>query len=162
MKPALFASVLITAICSFPAGSFAGVTKLAAADRQHLLQAKDAPLVTAMREIPAEVVEACAAASSGGGFQLADAGQPFQVTDVVTDKDLPAKRLIWAARIPGYMVVHYESGGIAHLYHVMVVALDSAKKAHVVWAAGAKPMKSYAEFREALTSGKLDDSIPWH
>lgn len=162
MKRALFALVLISVIYGFSTDALAGVAKLAAADRQHLLQAKDAPLVTTMHEIPKEVVEACAAASSGGGFQFADAGQPFQVTDVVTEKDLPAKRLIWAARIPGYMVVHYESGGIAHVYHVMVVSLDSAKKAHVVWAAGAKPMKSYAEFREALTAGKLDDSIPWH
>jgi hypothetical protein len=105
--------------------------------------------------------KACAAASSGGGFELADAGQPFQVTDVVTDKKLPGKRLIWAARLPGYMVVHYETGGIAHSYHVMVVAIDSAKKAHVVWAAAAKPMKSYAEFREALVAGKLDDTLPY-
>jgi hypothetical protein len=106
------------------------------------------------------VVKACAAASSGGGFELVDAGQPFQVTDVITNEKLPGKRLIWAARIPGYMVVHYESGGIAHVYHLMVVALDPPKEAHVVWTAWAKPMKSYAEFRAALIAGKLNDSLP--
>ncbi|EDY16811.1 hypothetical protein CfE428DRAFT_5620 [Chthoniobacter flavus Ellin428] len=158
MKRALGVFIVSIVLAGLPmVSSSADTAKLPAADREHLLQAKDPPLVTTMHEIPAEVVEACAAASSGGGFELADAGQPFQATDVIIGKPLPGKRLIWAARLPGYMVVHYESGGIAHLYHVMVVALDSSKKkVHVVWAAGARPMKSYAEFRETLATGKLD------
>jgi len=161
MKRALWVYIVSAALAGLPVVSSAGVTKLAAADRQHLLQVKDAPLVTTMHQIPAEVVAACAAASSGGGFELADAGQPFQATDVITEKNLPGKRLIWAARLPGYMVVHYERGGIAHSFHVMVVALDSSRKAHVVWAAAARLMKSYAEFREALVGGKLDDTFPY-
>lgn len=162
MKHALRFLSLAAFFASMTPISLADVTKLAAGDRQQLLKASDAPLVTKMREIPEEVVKACAAASSGGGFELADAGQPFQVTDVITNEKLPGKRLDWAARIPGYMIVHYETGGIAHSYHVMVVALDSGKKAHVVWAALAKPLKSYAEFRAALIAGKLDDSFPYH
>jgi hypothetical protein len=162
MKQVLQFLALSAVFVGMTAISFADVTKLAAAEREKLLKASDAPLVTKMREIPEEVVKACAAASSGGGFELADAGQPFQVTDVISNEKLPGKRLDWAARIPGYMIVHYETGGIAHSYHVMVVALDSGKKAHVVWAALAKPLKSYAEFREALIAGKLDDSFPYH
>jgi len=162
MKQALCSLASAVLFASTSATALAQVTKLAAADREKLLKATDAPLVTTMHEIPAEVVKACAAASSGGGFELADAGKPFQVTDVITDEKLPGKRLDWAARIPGYMIVHYETGGIAHAYHVMVVALDPEKKAHVVWAALAKPMKSYAEFRAALIAEKLDDRLPYH
>jgi hypothetical protein len=162
MKQALCSLASAVLFASTSATTLAQVTKLAAADREKLLKATDAPLVTTMHEIPAEVVKACAAASSGGGFELADAGKPFQVTDVITDEKLPGKRLDWAARIPGYMIVHYETGGIAHAYHVMVVALDLEKKAHVVWAALAKPMKSYAEFRAALIAEKLDDRLPYH
>jgi hypothetical protein len=162
MKRAFRLLALVALFAMTTAISLADVTKLAAGDRDKLLKASDAPLVTTMREIPAEVVAACAAASSGGGFALADAGQPFQVTDVISNEKLPGKRLDWAARIPGYMIVHYETGGIAHMYHVMVVALDAGKKAHVVWAAGTKPLKSYAEFRAALIAEKLDDSLPYH
>lgn len=162
MKHALRFLALAAFFAGMTAISSADVTKLAPADREKLLKAADAPLVTKMREIPEEVVKACAAASSGGGFELADAGQPFQVTDVISNEKLPGKRLDWAARLPGYMIVHYETGGIAHSYHVMVVALDPGKKAHVVWAALAKPLKSYAEFRAALVAGKLDDSFPYH
>jgi len=162
MKQAFRSLASTFVFASISATTLAQVTKLAAGDREKLLKATDAPLVTTMHEIPAEVIKACAAASSGGGFELADAGKPFQVTDVITDEKLPGKRLDWAARIPGYMIVHYETGGIAHAYHVMVVALEPDKKAHVVWAAMAKPMKSYAEFRAALIAGKLDDRIPYH
>jgi len=37
--------------------------------------------------------------------------------------------LIWAVIIPGYVVIHYESGGYAHSFQVVVVAVDSSKKA---------------------------------
>jgi hypothetical protein len=162
MKQAFCFLALAVVFASLSTTALAQVTKLAAADREKLLKAADAPLVLTMHEIPPEVVKACAAASSGGGFELADAGKPFQVTDVITDEKLPGKRLDWAARIPGYMVVHYEIGGVAHAYHVMVVALDPDKKAHVVWAALTKPLKSYPEFRAALIAGELDDQFPYH
>lgn len=92
MKHALRFLALAAFFAGMTAISSADVTKLAPADREKLLKAADAPLVTKMREIPEEVVKACAAASSGGGFELADAGQPFQVTDVISNEKLPGKR----------------------------------------------------------------------
>ena len=144
----------------------AKVLKLDAADRKHLVEAQDPPLVLTMREIPEEVVHACAAVSSGKEFRLADAGQPFQVTDVISNEKLLSKRLIWGARLPGYFVVHYESGGIAHGFHVLVVAVDASKKARVVWSAmvasAVAPLKTYGAFREALGAGKLDDALNYN
>jgi hypothetical protein len=114
-----------------------------------------------MRQIPEEVVRACATVTASRDFELADPGQPFQVTDVITDKGLPWGRLMCAARIPGYYVVHYERGGIARSYHVLVVALSPPERARVTWAAAAIPLKNYGEFRSALKSWKLDDSLDY-
>jgi hypothetical protein len=165
MRRALFLLVLLAAILGGAVTVSAKVTKLDAADRKRLMEAQGPALVLTMREIPEEVVRACAAETIGKEFRLADAGQPFQVTDVISNEKLLSKRLIWGARLPGYFVVHYEHGGYAHTYHVLVVAVDGAEKARVVWsglvASAVAPLKSYGAFREALAAGKLDDTVSY-
>jgi hypothetical protein len=85
----------------------------------------------------------------------------FQVTDAIGDNSLPWRRLNWAARISRYYVVHYERGGRGHSYHVLLVASVPPERARVTWAAAAIPLKNYAEFRSALKSSKLDDSLEY-
>jgi hypothetical protein len=57
--------------------------------------------------------------------------------------------------------VHYESGGIAHSYHVLVVRVDHhPRSAHVVWSAAAISMKSSDDFVHARRGSKFDDALP--
>jgi len=61
-----------------------------------------------------------------------------------------------------YYVIHYERGGIAHSFHILVAKLaktDSEPKA--VWRALGGPFKDYATFLDALLSGKLDDRLDY-
>jgi hypothetical protein len=99
---------------------------------------------------------------TGGKVGLADPGQRWNPTDVVIDPTLPGKRLVWATVGREYYVVHYERGGIAHTYHILVATLakDDAKP-KVVWRAVGRPFKDYAVFLEALRSGKLDDRLDY-
>jgi len=156
----------MTALAATSVVSVAAVTKLAPDDRRRLLEAHDVRLLRTMRQIPEKVVRACASVSASRDFRLADAGRPFEATDVIRKESLPRKRLIWAALLPGYAIVHYESGGYALSYHVLVVSFDPPKTARVVWAAaawaaGAVPFKDYGEFVAALRSGTLDDTLPY-
>jgi hypothetical protein len=151
-------AIAIFAAAILPFAARAETTKLEPADRKHILAAKEVTPLKTMHEIPAEVIRACKGAGGYGDFQLADPGQPFQATDVITAKNLPSRRLIWAVSFPGYVVVHYESGGIAHMFHVLVVAVDASKKAHVLWGTDTWPgtAKSFEEFQAELEFGKLD------
>src|SRR4051794_40399830 len=80
--------------------------------------------------------------------------------DSITDPSLPAKRLIWGAIGGEYYIVHYERGGIAHTYHMLVATLvNNDAKPNVVWRAVGGPFKNYAVFLDALRSGKLDDRL---
>ena len=91
---------------------------------------------------------------------MAEPGQEFQVTDVEMKPNLQRRRLIWAARIPGHYVVHYEMGGRGHSYHVLLVECDENQKiAKVVWSAVGITLKDYAQFVRELKSGKLDDQL---
>ena len=44
----------------------------------------------------------------------------WQVTDVPGNRDLPGRRFILGAHVGNQLLVWYESGGVAHMYHVAV------------------------------------------
>jgi hypothetical protein len=59
-------------------------------------------------------------------------------------------------------VVHYERGGIAHSFRILVARLTKDDvKPKVVWRAVGGPLKDYAAFLDALRSGKLDDRLDY-
>jgi hypothetical protein len=88
--------------------------------------------------------------------RLAEPGQKWNATDAIIDPTLPGKRLIWAAVGGEYYVVHYERGGIAHTFHVLVAKLtQNDAKPKVVLRAVGGPLKDYAAFLVALRSGKF-------
>ena len=136
---------------------FADVTKLPAEDRKALLNASRFHEVHATTNLPPAILALC---DGGGDGKLAEPGQKWNATDVITDPTLPGKRLIWAAIGDSYYVVHYERGGIDHSFHILVAKLtkDDAKP-KVVWRAVGGPFKDYAAFVDALRSGKLDDRL---
>jgi len=70
--------------------------------------------------------------------------------------------LIWAVTDGDYYVVHYERGGYAHSFHVLVVKLkDGDSKPVFVWRGVGESLKDYAAFLDALQSGKLDDRLDY-
>jgi hypothetical protein len=105
--------------------------------------------------LPAAIVKLCAEDS-----HIADPGQNWNATDSIMDPTLPGKRLIWGAIGGEYYVVHYERGGIAHTFHILVARLmKNDAKPKVVWTGVGGPLKDYAAFLDALRSGKLDDRL---
>jgi hypothetical protein len=136
----------------------ADVTKLSIEDRRMLQDLSRFHEVHSTHDLPSAIVELCA--KDG---HIADPGQNWNATDAIMDPTLPAKRLIWAAIGGEYYVVHYERGGIAHTFHILVGKLTKADaKPKVVWTAVGGPLKDYAAFLDALRSGKLDDRLNWN
>jgi hypothetical protein len=153
----ILASLLLT-LAATQAVCCAGVTKLRAEDRKVLEDAARFREVHTSTNLPALVRLFCA----DGNGRLAEPGQKWQVTDVIKDKALPRKRLIWAATEGGLYVVHYESGGIGHGYHVLVARLKQQDtKAEVVWHAVGKRLKDYRAFLDALALNTLDDELDY-
>jgi hypothetical protein len=147
----LFAVAIPTLCC-------ADVTKLSPEDRKILQDVPAFHEVHSTGDLPPAVVTLCA----GDKTNIADPGGKWNATDVVIDATLPSKRLIWAAVGGEYYVVHYERGGIAHSYHILVAKLAKAQsKPKEVWSAMGGPFKDYAAFVGALRSGKLDDRLDY-
>jgi hypothetical protein len=133
------------------------VTKLPAEDRRALQNSSRFHEVHSTGDLPAAIVALCA-----DDGRLAEPGQKWNATDAITDPTLPGKRLIWAAVDGEYYVVHYERGGIAHTFYVLVATLTKNNtKPKVIWRGVAGPLKDYAAFLIALRNGKLDDRLDY-
>jgi hypothetical protein len=91
----------------------------------------------------------------------ADPGQPWQETDVVMNRKLRSTRLVWGASNGDSYVIHYERGGIAHGYHVLVATWKKGdREAKVAWHAVVTKFEPFADaksFVAALGGDKLDD-----
>jgi hypothetical protein len=137
---------------------YADVTKPPADDRKALQDSSLFHEVHSTSGLPPTIVTLCA----GDTDKLAEPGEKWNATDAITDPTLPGKRLIWAAVGGDYCVVHYERGGIAHTFHILVAKLaKNDAKPKVVWQAVGGPFKDYAAFLDALRSGKLDDRLEY-
>jgi hypothetical protein len=133
------------------------VTKLPAEDRRALQDSSRFHEVHSTGDLPAATVALCA-----DDGRLAEPGQKWNATDAITDPTLPGKRLVWATVGSECYVVHYERGGIAHTFHVLVATLTkNSTKPKVIWRGVGGPLKDYAAFLIALRNGKLDDRLDY-
>lgn len=120
-------------------------------DRQVLKDATQFRVVASVWALPAPIVDLCA-----GDGRLAEPGQKWEATDVITDRSLATKRLVWAVVANDYYVVHYERGGRGHSFHVLVATLVNGQSS-VPWRGVGPSLKDYAAFLDALRSGTLED-----
>lgn len=147
----LLFAIAIPSFCS------ADVTRLSTEDRRALQDSSGFHEVHSTSDLPPAIVALCAEDS-----RLAEPGQKWNATDVITDPTLPGKRLIWAAVGGAYYVVHYERGGIAHSFHILVAKLTKSNtKPKLIWRAVGQPLKDYATFLIALRNEKLDDRLDY-
>lgn len=149
----LLSAAAIQSLC------YADVTKVPAEDRKVLQDSARFHEVHSTSALPSAILSLC---DGGGDGKLAEPGQKWNATCVITDPSLPGKRLIWAAVGGEYYVVHYERGGIDHSFHILVAKLTKVDaKPRVVWRAVGAPLKDYAAFLDALRSGKLHNSLDY-
>jgi len=140
MKHITFCTVFMVVVQSL---CCADVTKLSAEDRKVLQDSSSFREVHSTSDLPSPIVAVCA----GDKNKLAEPGGKWNATDSIIDPTLPGKRLIWVAIGRDYYVVHYERGGIAHTFHVLIAKLAKGEeKPKVAWSAVGGPFKDYAAF----------------
>ena len=149
---------LLVVIAAMQTVCWAAVTKLRPEDRKALEDTPQFKEVHATTNLPPQVLSFCADRHG----RIAEPGQKWQVTDVVLHDTLPRKRLIWGAIGGGLYVVHYESGGMGHGYHVLVARFKpDDKKAEVVWHAVGNELKEYGALLDAIKGNTLRDELDY-
>lgn len=112
-------------------------------------------IVTAVRGLPLGVREELQRMFGSTAMAIADPGERFQVTDVITEPGLPIRRLSVAGCSQDHCLVYYERGGIAHTWHA--VLLHWTPEGTRVEAGGTAPsgLRTIDDLRNAVLSGAL-------
>ncbi len=85
---------------------------------------------------------------------MADPGEEFQLTDVISDFSLPSRRLIFAGVAQDRAFVHYEQGGICLSFIVEFFRTESPDTAVGVWRGRCnEPARSLDDLRRRIQRG---------
>jgi hypothetical protein len=145
MTSLMLAPLLLTSLAGSPPPS-----RNHLADQLHaLLAGKTLAPVASVGALPPAVRSELARLFQEPELVMADPEQPFQVTDVVITPNLPGRRLRFAGKSGDLVVVHYEEGGFAHSY-MLVVFRSSPTGTHAVWSASTKgPIPRLDDLKDA-------------
>ena len=129
--------------------------KLSASDRARLLEERTFHLLPPSTPLPAAAASFCSDANG----RLAMPGARWAPTDVLSQGGaLPSRRLIWAASNQRFLVIHYEQGGFAHTYGVVVLGISSDGTAYeLAWRVFSPWLKDYTNFTRALAANELQE-----
>ena len=117
-------------------------------------------IVTSIRGLPLGVRDELQT-MFGGSLDIAEAGTPFQVTDVVVDPKLPRRRLVAAGCSIDHCLVYYERGGIAHSWHAALFHWTPAATKLEFGGVAPSGLKSIDEVRSGVLSGAIKRSASW-
>jgi hypothetical protein len=136
-------------------------TRLSPAQREHVLDGQFNE-VTKTEAMPVNVRRAFAKITGEPSFALSNPGQKYQATDVVVDRDLPRRRLVFAGVRGDDWLVHYELGGIGHSYCVLLFKVDSQNRLQFMWGgAGSHGAKDLDQLRKMVADGEFADEIQY-
>ena len=124
---------------------------------QHILT-DQFTILTSVSTIPDRVLDRFRQLTKNDGVLLAEPGAYFQVTDVIVNSELPGRRLIFAGASKEYCFIHYEMGGIAHTYFVILFRL-AGDGATFEWGARSDhAFRDLGELRKAIAEKRLSEN----
>ena len=154
--------VLVLALLSIHLPSLASVTKLSPETKAYLLRENAFGEISSVKDIPASVLAKFAEIAKDPNIKIANPGEKFQATDVIYEKGLPSRRLIWGGLSKEYCVVHYEQGGYAHSFRVILLR-RSGNDATFLWGGAILDrIKNLLDFRNLLKEDVLDDTLDYY
>lgn len=118
-------------------------------------------LVTSIRGLPLGVREELQTLFRSNFLDIADPGAAFRATDVISDPNLPTRRLAMAACSIDHCVVYYERGGIAHTWQVMLLHWTPAATRFEWGGIAPSGLRTIDDLRKAVLSGAISASSSW-
>jgi hypothetical protein len=121
---------------------------MSTAERREFLNA-DYRIVRKVADLPAGIRKLYTPKSKSR-VAIADPGEKFQETDVITSPDLPWRRLIFAGIAQDRAFIHYEKGGRGHSDIIELFRLESPDIAVGLWSGYRGPAKNIEELKELV------------
>jgi len=159
MKYLHIAAALVFAACATPPQATSAPTVANASSNPYLRRVlrEEFTLVDRTNAIDKNVF-ATLRRSIRGDSRIAEPGQPFQSTDVVSGERLPWRRLAFAGHNPNLWIVCCEHGGYAYHHDLFVFAEQSGQWKLVFVGQGFVKENSLTGLRSALKEGRFFSS----
>src|SRR5262249_52134809 len=107
-------------------------------------------------ELPSWCKAAFVVLTKQARFEMAEPGEKFQVTDVIVDRGLPSRRLALGGFSRDRCFIHYERGGIAHSYLMVLFGVSLEGKAGFLWGGtGFRAETDLEQLRSDIAKGRL-------
>ena len=123
--------------------------------------------VSRVEDLPPAVKEALRVLFKADSLEMAEPNQEFQSTDVVlgppigSGKPLPSRRLDLAGVGKDLCLVHYERGGVAHSYNVVLLTLAGGT-ARFAWGGTVKGrMADLDALETAIFKGEVATTVSY-
>jgi hypothetical protein len=117
-----------------------------------LAQAPESAEAAAFADVPDELLAQC----RDDNGKLAEPGAVWLAGNFIWNAALPRHRLIWAVKAGRYHVVHFERGGFAHTYRVLVAQRGDDGAMQVRLRADSGRFEHYAHFVQALRTHRFE------
>jgi hypothetical protein len=151
-------SFVLVICCMWIASFGQGSHQLSADERQHILDGQF-QVISTTDGIPPKARKAFCEITRQQSFAMANPGQKYQVGDVIFDRNLPRRRLVFAGASDNKWFIHYERGGRGVTQVVVVFKVDSGDGAQLIWGgAGANRARSLEKLRKMLAVGQFSDT----
>jgi hypothetical protein len=120
-------------------------------------------IVTSVRGLPLGVRDELRTLFGSATLDIAEPGAAFQATDVIVTPNLPNRRLIAAGCSADFhCLVHYERGGIAHSWYVMLFQWTPSATRFEWGGAAPGALATIEEVQKAVVSGVIKRNAgPW-
>jgi hypothetical protein len=160
MRDSISFIIVVFLICSFPAAAQKQSptprrvhAALSRYQRAHILDGEFS-IVTTVEALPDGVKARLARLFKQEKLELANPDQKFNASDV----GRPGRRLIFAGVSKDKCFIHYERGGIAHMYLVVVFEIDKHQNARLFWSGSGFHTHDLQELRSAIAEGRFGDA----
>ncbi len=118
-------------------------------------------VVTSVRGLPLGVRDGLQALFRSETVDIAEPGAAFRATDVVSDPNLPTRRLVLAACSIDHCIVYYERGGAAHTWQVALFHWTPATTRFEWGGIAPAGLRNIDDIRSAILSGAIKSSSSW-
>jgi hypothetical protein len=146
-----------------PSGSYVPVFHtLSPAEKAHILD-REFSIEKGVDRLPDSLKSAFARLAGEPDFKMANPGEKYQETDVISEQGLPFRRLLFAGISNDRYFIHYEQGGIGHSYHVAVFGVDPGGKVRFLWGGpGFRAAKDLEQLRTMISAGTFADDRAYY
>lgn len=118
----------------------------------------DFRIVKNLRELPKPILDVLTEES--GRLTMVNPGRQFEATDNINDPSLPNGRLIFAGVTSKKVFLHYEQGGMGHMFILAFFAINKQGKIEPVWRGYCGPAADLNDLVTQIGNGRCSDAVP--